>query len=391
MKKIIFCLQTMVCGGVEKELITILKRFDSMKYDITVLVLYIEDHKIISELPSNVHLYNLGLDKNYYCSSTANMVRERIKKGKIKEAVSLAVKRVLKIGVSEANMSLDGCPSPKETFDIAVCYHIHSPFMFRFVGTSITANKKIAWIHSDFRTTKYPIDRMMDYACLYDTFVAVSCKVAEEFKDLCPKYSNKISVVHNIIDGEEILRKAEMVPQNDEYFKYSGTKILTVGRFSKEKGIDRAILVCNLLKNTYHLDFRWYLVGWGDEELLYRELIKKYGLENDFIILGRKDNPYPYIASCDIYCQTSISEAYSMTILEAMQLCRPIICTDFDGADEQVKNGETGIIVPNNDLMLLCDKLKNMINDSLLREKLSNNLKTDSGFENDWKKIISFF
>lgn len=43
MKKILFCLQTMVCGGVEKELLTILNRFDPNEYELSVLLFYSQD------------------------------------------------------------------------------------------------------------------------------------------------------------------------------------------------------------------------------------------------------------------------------------------------------------------------------------------------------------
>ena len=54
-KKLVFCLQTMALGGVEKELITVLDQIHH-NYDITLLLLYSEDREIIKDIPSGVKL-----------------------------------------------------------------------------------------------------------------------------------------------------------------------------------------------------------------------------------------------------------------------------------------------------------------------------------------------
>ena len=67
MIKILFCLQTMVCGGVEKELITILKRFDRSIYNLSLLLLYEQDIEMKKLIPEDVKIVNLNIDKQYYC------------------------------------------------------------------------------------------------------------------------------------------------------------------------------------------------------------------------------------------------------------------------------------------------------------------------------------
>lgn len=64
-----------------------------------------------------------------------------------------------------------------------------------------------------------------------------------------------------------------------------------------------------------------------------------------FILLGRRDNVYPYIKQCDIYIQTSKSEGYSTTILEARVLRCIIVATDILSNREQISSGETGFLV----------------------------------------------
>ncbi len=76
-------------------------------------------------------------------------------------------------------------------------------------------------------------------------------------------------------------------------------------------------------------------------------VIKKVNPLNraDFIFLGIKENPYVYMKQCDIYVQPSRFEGYCTTTNEARILGCPIVMTDVSGAEEQLENGKTGLIV----------------------------------------------
>jgi len=64
------------------------------------------------------------------------------------------------------------------------------------------------------------------------------------------------------------------------------------------------------------------------------------------VILGKQDNPYPYIKACDIYVQPSRYEGKSITVREAQILCKPVVITNYPTANSQVMNGVDGVIVP---------------------------------------------
>ena len=124
------------------------------------------------------------------------------------------------------------------------------------------------------------------------------------------------------------------------------------------------------------LKFHWFLVGYGALEGLYRKLIEQYDVADCFTILGRKANPYPYIKNCDIYVQPSHHEAYSLVMIEAKILKKPIVCTDFNGADEQIENGTNGIIVPLNDAKALFGAISKLIMKPEIRASFSKQLET---------------
>lgn len=388
MKKIVFCLQTMVLGGVEKELITVFNQIHD-KFDITLLLLYQEDFEIMREIPNDININILNIDKNYYCGSTLKLVKQRLKKGKFFEASTIVTKRCFKSGVTGANINIDDIPELEEHFDIAVCYHIHSPLMLKYVIKKIKSDKKIAWIHNDFYTTGYPIQRLKKYIVEYDEFVSVSKKVEKEFREFCPWYQGGISTAYNYLDANKILLLSEEILQDQIFLYEKKLKILTVGRFVEQKGIDMAIKVCALLKKE-NMEFHWFLIGYGPLEEFYRQMIQEYDIDDCFTIIGRKENPYPYIKNCDICVQPSRHEAYPLVIMEAKILSKPIVCTNFDGADEQITNGINGIIVPLGDTEALCNEIKRLIRSPQHRIAFSKELEKWHA-EDDLQTIVKHF
>lgn len=384
-KKIIFCLETMTLGGVEKELITVLKKIHD-RYDITLLVLYLTDMEILKDVPSDVKINVVGIDKGYYCRGVVSLSKQRLKRGKIFEAASLLVKRCFGIGMTTANTIIDDIPMVQTDFDLAICYHIHSALLFRYVVEKVCAPKKIAWIHNDFYASGYPIQRLRKYVMAYDEFVAVSRKVEMEFREICPWYQGGISTAHNYLDDEEIIARSKEPVEETVYLEEKKVKLLTVGRFTEQKGIDYAIVAASLLKKE-NVEFHWFLIGYGEQESLYRQLIEKYDVADCFTILGKKTNPYPYMKNCDVYVQPSRHEAFVLVVLEAKILKRPIVCTDFDGADEQIKNGINGSIVPLNDPKALAKALTHLIRTPETRESFTRELEKWSP-EDDLKEIV---
>ena len=69
------------------------------------------------------------------------------------------------------------------------------------------------------------------------------------------------------------------------------------------------------------------------------------GLQDRFILLGSRSNPYPYFAACDIYVQPSLYEGFGITLSEAKMFAKPIVTTVFGTAHEQIKDRENGLIV----------------------------------------------
>ena len=69
-------------------------------------------------------------------------------------------------------------------------------------------------------------------------------------------------------------------------------------------------------------------------------------MEERVILLGKKDNPYPYMAACDLYVQPSRYEGKCVSVIEAQILAKPVVITRYPTSASQLEDGVDGVIVP---------------------------------------------
>ena len=151
--------------------------------------------------------------------------------------------------------------------------------------------------------------------------------------------------------------------------------LLSVARFSPAKGIDNAVKALRLLHDRGFKDIKWYVVGYGGDEQMIKDLIKENDLEDSFILLGKKTNPYPYMKECDLYVQPSRYEGKAVTVGEAQILCKPVIITNYSTANSQVNNNFDGYIT---ELSIegIANGIEKLYKDKEFRDKLIKNCMT---------------
>ena len=393
MIRIAFFVQWMICGGVENALVALTKELYERGFDVTIYVAKNEG-EFIDKVPDGVHLKEIPMEpstrKKLMIGGFKVNYRKILNEKKFIDLIKLTNRKIKnKRNFLELDFNQDDIPILNETYDIAVNFHMHSPFLVWYISERVKARKKFTWIHNDFENTGYNIRGLLQYLKCIDWYFGVSQKVVEEFKTKCPEFNNKIIVAENIVPKDDILQKADL------FFpiEYTGINknrkiILTVGRLEEQKGIDIIINVCSQLKLLGE-KFQWFIIGEGSQRRFLENRIKKAKIEDCFHLLGVRSNPYPYFKNCDIYVQPSRHEGWGITITEARILCKPIITTDFAGAREQLRNGEDGFIVDCDENKIL-DKVKILLNDDYIadnfKEKLSN-----IAFEQDltWLKFFN--
>lgn len=216
--------------------------------------------------------------------------------------------------------------------------------------------KKIAWIHNDIsqvfgRGLKSKIKKRIDRKIYskYKTLVFVSRdnlkKFNQIYKDIRNQYLEPIKkeVIYNYIDKEVVKKKAKESVENN--FSNETINFVTVARLVPQKAIDRIIKVHKeLIKDG--LKHNFYVIGEGPEKAKLEKMVNEYEIKETFHLLGKKENPYPYIKNADYFCLLSEFEGYGMVLEEAKILGKPIIITDT-AAREAVEKYEMAEILEN--------------------------------------------
>lgn len=370
MKKIVFFVQWMLCGGVENALISLSKELQQRGNDVTICL--IESYgEFIDKISDGITIKEIPMpDKVRKCipvGGTKVSVRRAIAEKNYSKALYLIfMHKVSRTGFAELNIDFREIPLLNEKYDIAVNFHIHSPFLVKYLNDKVTAKRKLTWIHNDFSTTGYKVTKLKKYLGCVNQFFCVSEQLMREFIGLLPEYKEVTQVAHNIVSIDDIRKRAEAF-YPDEYKRSKELRILTVGRLEEQKGYNLAIMAAKMLRSK-GLNFQWYVLGNGT---LYDKLksdIEKAGIKECFHLLGVRMNPYPYFKHCDIYVQTSLHEGWGLTLSEAKAFYKPILTTDFAGAREQIIDGVTGDIAQIN-AMSIYQKLDKLIKDIERRNK----------------------
>ena len=326
MKKIIFGITSLTIGGAERVLVDLANRL-SEEYDVTIFTIY-DGGELKKELNKNIK--KIALYRKPY--------KDLTKLEKIKASLKLIL---YKKKIYEQIM--------KRGFNTKIAF-LEGPITRLFAVKSNTNN--IAWIHNDISKVygngiKAKIKRIVDGKLYkkYNTLVFVSEENKKDFNKEY-KWANESNekIIRNYIDYKKVLEKAN--EKINLPFENKEINLLTVCRLVEQKALDRFIKVQKALENK-GIHIKIYIVGDGPLRYNLQKEIDEEGLTDRFILLGQKENPYPYIKYCDYFCLLSYYEGYGMVLEEAKILNKPIILTNT-AAVECAKGYDRAIILDNN-------------------------------------------
>ena len=394
MKKILIFSHAMELGGAERALLGLLEAIDTTKYSVDLFLMR-HQGELMKYIPDNVNL--LPENKKYSC--LAIPMKEVIRQcqfgvafGRIR-GLFAAKKRVKQLKLGDNDVALEYSHKytlrympqvSKEEYDLAISFL--TPHYF--VADKVRAKKKIAWIHTDYAFVEVDRQSQLKMWERYDNIISISDNAMESFVKTFPTLEERVSVIENIMPMQYMSQLADEFSAKEEMPK-SEVSLLTIGRFCNAKRMDEIPQICKRIRES-GIDAKWYLIGFGGDEVLIRQRIAEAGAEDYVIILGKKENPYPYIKACDIYIQPSRYEGKSVAVREAQILGKPVIITNYATAASQLKDGVDGVIVPM-DIDACADGIIKVIKNKELQEKLvENTKKTDYTNAGEIEKLYRF-
>lgn len=337
MKKVLFIVPSLMQGGMEKMLVTIANIISSYA-EVVIYNLGSDDAAMTGALNEGIEYHSLWnpcifvLKKSYFREEKGN---KRILPAKLWykfHSPKYIQKRIV-----------------KDSFDVQIAFFVGEPT--KIVGGCDKSVKSLLWIHSDYTKARGLFDTFKSKSEANETFshysriICVSKMAESAFQSIT--HINNTQVIYNYLPVQKIQQLAAL-----EHVDYQNKfTLVSVGRLVAAKGYDRLLRVINSLNRSgYELQLK--IIGDGAEFDNLETEIKYLGLKN-VELLGKKSNPYPYVAHADLFVCSSYYEGYNLAVAEAIILGVPVISTRCAGPVEILDNGEYGMLVENSEEGLL--------------------------------------
>lgn len=189
----------------------------------------------------------------------------------------------------------------------------------------------------------------------------------ERVKALFPERLQKIgTVIHNGLFSPDIPEKVTTFSQRNH------KAICAVGRLDNDQKAYDVMFRAFALFHERHPEHVLNIFGRGIDEPVLRQLIAQLGLEDRIILHGNHPHVIHEIRDMGMFVMTSRYEGMPNALIEAMACGLPCVCTDCDfGPAELIRDGESGLLVPVDDVTAIAAAMGNIADDSELAEKLS--------------------
>ena len=330
-------------GGEERVLLNVLKNLVELNYDVDLLITWNhkENNLFENEIPKKINYEFLFDNYNGKSKIIKEIYRLRAKLTYLKK-----VEKIIK----------------EKKYDIVIDY---SSNLLKYDNLDIKV-PVFAWIH--FSLTfgeKLSADKIEKYKKQYkkyDKILAICDTMRDEFVEILGMEKNKVELVYNPIDLEAIRKKAETIYKKYEnYLKQD--YFLQVSRLTEQKQPEHLVDIYYKLKQQ-GIKEKLYFIGNGEKIELIKQKIREYNLENDVVLLGQIENPYPFFKNAKLFVHTAKYEGLPTVLLESLTLGTPVVAYDCPTGPKDIlgQNSEYGKLIPLNDKDMFVEKVYELIN-----------------------------
>ena len=331
-------------GGEERVLLSVLKNLVELNYDVDLLITWNhgKNNLFENEIPEKVN-YKFLFD-NY---NGKNKLIKEIYRIRAKTTYLKKVEKIIKENKYDVIIDYSSNLLKYNNFDIKVPVFAWIHFSLTF-GEKLSADK---------------IEKYKKQYKKYDKILAICDTMRDEFVEILGMDKNKVELVYNPIDLEAIRKKAENIDKKYEnYLKQD--YFLQVSRLTEQKQPEHLVDIYYKLKQR-GIKEKLYFIGNGEKVELIKQKIKEYKLEDDVILLGQIENPYPFFKNAKLFVHTGKYEGLPTVLLESLAFGTPVVAYDCPTGPKDIlgKNSEYGKLIPLNDKDVFVEKVCELVND----------------------------
>lgn len=199
------------------------------------------------------------------------------------------------------------------------------------------------------------------------TIVAVGDSVKKNLVSVFGVNSNRIIRIYNGVKPEEV---ANVFCSKIVSWKQEGDIIVgLIGRLTAQKGVDTFIHALSFVRGKVS-NIRGIIIGEGEEREYLKNLIREKKLEEYLFMAGYQENISAWIRQMDFVVMPSRWEGFPLLPLEVFTEGKTMIASDIEGIGETIKNGETGILIPPDNIEKWASAIMKLALSEDLREQL---------------------
>lgn len=317
-------------GGEERVLLNVLRNLIELGYNVDLLITWNhgENNLFENEIPKKVNYEFLFDNYNGKSKIIKEIYRLRTKTTYLKKVEKIIEEKKYDVIIDYSSNLLK-----YKNFDIKVP-------IFAWIHFSLTFGEKL----SGEKVEKYKKQYKK-----YDKILTICDTMKDEFVEILGMDKTKVELVYNPINLEIIRKKAEDVnPKYGNYLKED--YFLQVSRLTQQKQPEHLVDIYYKLKQR-GIKEKLYFIGNGEKVKLIRQKIKEYNLEDDIILLGQIENPYPFFKNAKLFLHTAKYEGLPTVLLESLAFGTPVVAYDCPTGPKDIlgKNSEYGELIPLND------------------------------------------
>ena len=253
--------------------------------------------------------------------------------------------------------------------DVVHCHH-YSPYVYGLLASALAGVRVVFTEHGRLSDAK-PSSKRRVINPVLSMYPGPIFAVSENLKQFMVEEgipARRIEVVHNGVhigpqptDEDRAAARTRLGLTSDAFV------VGTVGRLDPVKNVDALLQAHQRLCDTVPT-LRSVIVGDGPERARLEAAAFECGVARSVEFTGYRSDVRELMAAFDVYVNCSIYEGVSLTILEAMASCLPVIATRVGGNGEVVADGETGFLVEGDDG--IADALLRLAGDAESRRRM---------------------
>jgi glycosyltransferase involved in cell wall biosynthesis len=363
MKTIVFHVNVLLAGGIEKVLIELLDALDPNRYHIILSIThYLGDAEILKDkIPPYVRVRYL-LESPVLTFAKKKKVQHRISfPEKLFEELVLpvfkkfAIKRKLRAIAAEADVIID--------FDMTL-----APYY-----KLMAEKRKIAYCHFSLaqylRSNKRKLDKLVRRLSHYDRVVMLCDEMVENAAALYPSLAPKLLRIYNALDLQRIrllaTEEAGDLPGLGKHY------FVAVGRLQEsQKDFATVIKAYAACVRKYGIGQQLLIVGDGPDRTSLENLAKSERLGEKVIFSGFQGNPYKWIGNAELFLFGSRYEGLPTVLIEALALNKPIVATACPtGVKEILMHGKAGLLTEPENVPQFCEAIFSLLHDAERQEE----------------------